>query len=337
MKLSDFDYLLSKEYIAQEPSFERDKSRLLILDRKTDAIEHSLFYMLPNYLKKGDVLIANNTKVIPARLFGKRKTGGKIESLLIRNCVGNQWEVLLDTPRKLKVNETLIFDEGIESCIINRGQDGKWLVEFNTDILPILNKIGKTPLPPYIKRKDYPTKEDVIRYQTVYADKEGSIAAPTAGLHFTKDLLHKLKDIGIEVHFITLHVGIGTFKPIKTKNLKEHKMEEEYFEIAPSVAEAIKDAKNQERRIIAVGTTTCRALEGSENLTKLNGWSDLFIYPPFKFKIVDSLITNFHLPRSTLLLLVCAFAGRDKIFKAYESAKEKNYRFYSYGDAMLIV
>jgi len=350
MNISEFDYTLPKEFIAQEPATERDKSRLLVLDRVSRDIEHTIFHNLLQYLRGGDVVVLNDTKVIPARIAGRRSSGGKVEVLIVRGGVDGSsrtCEVLLDTPRRIKEGERLHFVDDIECSVLGRSQEGRWTIEFNRDIFSILNDVGMPPLPPYIKRSRGTTREDAIRYQTVYAKKDGSIAAPTAGLHFTPELLGRIRGNGIETVYITLHVGIGTFRPIKVSEIERHKMEAEYYEVSYDVATVIQKAKMEGRRVIAIGTTTTRVLEslseailsplGASNIRELSGWTDIFIYPPYNFTIVDALITNFHLPKSTLLLLTCAFASKDRVFAAYGEAKKMGYRFYSYGDAMLIV
>ncbi len=350
MKLSDFDYYLPKNLIAQQPQKPRDHSRLLLLNKKTGQIEHKKFYNIVDYLKKGDVLVLNNSKVFPARLIGRRKgTGGKIEIFLHKKIKGSSWECLVGGSRKREGLEVL-FGKGLEGVLFKNNKDGTWLVKFNKPwdkMIKIIEKIGHTPLPPYIKRKNYSLAADQKNYQTVYADskKVGSVAAPTAGFHFTPGLVKKLKAKGVQFEYITLHVGLGTFAPVKVDNIKKHKMHSEFVEIKKEVARRIIGAKKEGKRIIAVGTTSARTLEGCLKKDFKKPFSQIinyklqiknFIYPGYKFKIVDAMITNFHLPKSTLLMLVMALAGGKRIKAAYRQAIDKKYCFYSYGDAMLI-
>ena len=358
MKLSDFDYNLPKNLIAQEPIRPRDYSRLLLLDRKTGQTEHKHFYDLPDYFKKGDVLVLNNSRVFPARLIGKRKkTGGKIEVFLHKKLRGSLWQCLVGGSRKREGLE-VEFRQGLECILEKDNEDGTWEVRFSKkadEMMESVEKIGQVPLPPYIKRfKRRPTSlktsdvfSDKRDYQTIYADskKIGSVAAPTAGFHFTPGLIKKLKAKGVQFEYITLHVGLGTFAPVKEDDIKKHKMQAEYVEVKKDVIKNIARAKKEKRRIIAVGTTSVRTLEAisqkshlvaSKPLSGYSGWIDIFIYPGFKFKVVDAMITNFHLSKSTLLMLVSAFAGKQRIDKAYKEAIKKKYRFYSYGDSMLI-
>jgi len=340
MKLSEFDYTLPKELIAQYPLKERQKARLMILDREAGAISGEVFENVVNYFKEGDTLVLNDTKVIPARFFGKRKTGGKVEIFLLekKNPVS---EALLRPSGRLKEGEEIVLETGDRVEVLNRGDIGR-LIKFNRPLDEILERCGHTPLPPYIKRADEASdKED---YQTIYAKGDGATASPTAGLHFTRDLLKQIEDKGVNVCYITLHTSYGTFAPVKVDNVENHRMHAEYFNMPQETAKTVSDTKKNGNRIFAVGTTSTRVLEycfsaGSsvQGPGARNGYTDLFIYPSYKFKVVDCLITNFHLPKSTLLLLVSAFAGKDFIFKAYNHAIEKEYRFYSYGDAMLIV
>ena len=339
MKLSEFDYTLPKELIAQYPLRERQKARLMVLDRETGAISDEVFENIIDYFKEGDALVLNDTKVIPARLFGKRKTGGKVEVFLLekKNPVS---EVLVRPSGRLKKGEEVILESGDRIEVLDRGDIGRF-VKFNRPLDEILKRCGHTPLPPYLKRADEPSdKED---YQTIYARGEGATASPTAGLHFTRDLLKQIEDKGVKICCVTLHTSYGTFAPVKVDNVENHRMHAEYFNMPAETARIVSEAKKSGNRIFAVGTTTTRVLEHcfhSYDLRPttydLNGYTDLYIYPSYEFKVVDCLITNFHLPKSTLLLLVSAFAGRDFIFKAYNHAIEKEYRFYSYGDAMLI-
>ncbi|MEW6008588.1 MAG: tRNA preQ1(34) S-adenosylmethionine ribosyltransferase-isomerase QueA [Candidatus Omnitrophota bacterium] len=339
MKLTDFDYQLPKELIAQFPLKERCSSRLLVLDRKSGQISHKNFSNILEYFHPGDSLILNDTKVIPARIFGKRKTGAKVEILLLERKDSNTFRCLIK-PSRIKLGEEIALDSGTVSARVLSKEKDKNLISFGgeKDINTFIKKDGSMPLPAYIKRQaqDF----DRVTYQTVYAKHDGAIAAPTAGLHFTHDLLGQIKKSGINVEFLTLHVGLGTFKPIKSDDVVGHKMEEEEFVLSKEVAGLINKTKEQGKRVFAVGTTTTRVLEAvgqNGELSTKQGKTDLFIYPGFNFKIVDCLLTNFHLPKSTLFLLVCAFAGRDLILKAYEEAIRGKYRFYSYGDAMLIV
>ena len=343
MKVSDFDYELPKELIAKFPVEPRDSSRLMVLHRNTGEIEHRIFRDIVEYLKPGDVLVINDTKVIPARLFGKLETGGKVELLLVRQPGLGIWEVMAKPARKLKEGKRIYFDEELEAVVKGYSGEGRRIVEFilksNKDFMEKLEEIGHIPLPPYIEREEKP--EDREKYQTVFARKEGAVAAPTAGLHFTEELLQKLKDKGIIIKNITLHVGPGTFKPVKVENVEEHQMDYETYHVPEDTAAEINRAKEEGRRVIAVGTTVTRTLESAaEKDGKVKpgeGSTNLFIYPGYRFKVIDALITNFHLPRSTLLMLVSAFAGRERILNAYREAVKKGYRFYSYGDAMFIL
>jgi S-adenosylmethionine:tRNA ribosyltransferase-isomerase len=384
MKLSEFNYSLPKDRIAQKPKKPRDQSRLLVLERLGDKIEHRHFYDLPKYLRRGDVLVVNDTRVMPARLIGRRKeTGGKVEIFLLRPFASKQnkaagedvWLCLVGGPRR-KEGLEIIFDKGLKAGIVRREEDGTWLVRFNkkgAGLMKVVEKIGQVPLPPYIKRL---SAADRKRYQTVYADvrKSGSVAAPTAGLHFTPALINKLKKSGVNICHVTLHVGLGTFAPVKTQRIENHKMHEEYYEIEKKMLDLLWRAKLSGKRVIAVGTTSTRVLEtvfskfpispangtplrgGNFQFPKkskiknqkskiVSGWTDIFIYPGYKFKAVDALVTNFHLPKSTLLMLVSAFAqgkagnkrsGLKMILEAYRTAIGKKYDFFSYGDAMLI-
>ena len=343
MKVSDFDYELPKELIAKFPVEPRDSSRLMVLHRNTGEIEHRIFRDIVEYLKPGDVLVINDTKVIPARLFGKLETGGKVELLLVRQPGPGTWEVMAKPARKLKEGKRIYFDEELEAVVKGYSGEGRRIVEFilksNKDFMEKLEEIGHIPLPPYIEREEKP--EDREKYQTVFARKEGAVAAPTAGLHFTEELLQKLKDKGIIIKNITLHVGPGTFKPVKVENVEEHQMDYETYHVPEDTAAEINRAKEEGRRVIAVGTTVTRTLESAAEkdgkVKSGEGSTNLFIYPGYRFKVIDALITNFHLPRSTLLMLVSAFAGRERILNAYREAVKKGYRFYSYGDAMFIL
>lgn len=334
LSLSDFDYSLPKELIAQEPLARRDSSRLLIIDRQKKIISHRLFKDLPEYLMKGDLLVLNNTKVLPVRLLGfKKDTLGKVDALLVSRLSDKKFQALLRP--SLKVNQEVVFKGGsVKARVASPG-----VLEFDQDMsAEVLEKIGIMPLPPYIKRT--PCIEDNQRYQTVYARNPGAIASPTAGLHFTAELIAELKNKGVEIAYLSLHTGIGTFKPVKTEDIREHKMEKEEFVIPQETMELLNRAQMNKQRIFAVGTTTTRALETAAlqpPTAGLQGYADIFIYPGYDFKIVNCLLTNFHLPKTTLFMLVCALAGRDLIMRAYQEAVEKKYRFYSYGDAMLIL
>lgn len=338
MKLSDFDYNLPQKLIAQFPAKERDDSRLLLLRRDSAEIKHHKFNQLCNILNKGDLLVLNDTKVLNARLVGKRLGfEGRIEVLLIDKLNDNVYTCLARPARRFKNGTKLIFDDRrLKAEVLSDEGDFK-RIRFNTDddLSIVLDEAGQIPLPPYIKRE--PEKEDEQRYQTVYANNKGAIAAPTAGLHFTEALLSEIITRGIEIAYITLHVSYATFKPVTEDEISMHKMYKEYFEISESTADKIKSAKESGRRVIAVGTTTCRALESAPIICSTKEWTDLFIYPGYNFKVVDSLLTNFHFPQTTLLMLVSAFYGKDNLIKAYNEAIEKRYRFYSYGDAMLII
>ncbi len=339
MKVSDFKYYLPEELIAQTPIKKRDESRLMVLDKKANSIEHKVFRDIIDYLNPGDCLVINNTKVIPARLYGKKETGANVEFLLLKNIEGDIWESIVRPGNKLHIGTKVIFGDGLlEAQILEIMPGGTRKIKFSYDGIfnEILDKIGLMPLPPYIheelKQKD--------RYQTVYAKYEGSAAAPTAGLHFTEELLEKIKQKNVEIAKVTLHVGIGTFRPVKVKNIEEHNMHTEHYYIKQEDADKINNAKKNGKRIISVGTTSCRVLEtvSDENgyVKECEGDTNIFIYPGYKFKCIDSLITNFHLPESTLLMLVSALAGKDFIMKAYEEAVNEKYRFFSFGDAMFI-
>ncbi len=345
MKLSEFDYELPEELIAQFPAQKRDFSRLLVLDKNTGNIEHKHFYDIVDYLGENDVLVLNNTRVIPARIFAKKQTGANIEIFLLKEVQKNIWEVLLRPAKRVKNGDVLSVNEALSVRLEEKLSDGKALVSmiYEGDIFEILDKVGRVPLPPYIERKMTDAqleKLDYERYQTVYAKNKGSVAAPTAGLHFTEEILEKLKDKGVQVCYVTLNVGLGTFKPVNTENIEDHKMDNEAFEITAETAEIVSNGIKAGKRIVAVGTTSTRTLEtafqkyGEIKATKDS--SEMFIYPGYEFKVVDALITNFHLPKSTLIMLVSALAGKDKIFSAYKEAISEKYRFYSYGDCMLI-
>lgn len=340
MKTDDFDFYLPESLIAQHPIEKRDASRMMVLDRKTGAIEHKHFIDIIDYLKEDDVLVLNDTKVMPARLIGEKlETHAHIEVLLLKKKTGDIWECLVKPAKRVKIGTIISFGDGLlKAKCINIKEDGIRDFEFiySGIFYEILDKLGTMPLPPYIKEK----LQDKDRYQTVYAKNIGSAAAPTAGLHFTKELLEKIKKKNIKICYITLHVGLGTFRPVSVDDVKKHKMHSEYYSMTEEVATILNEAKKQNNRIIAVGTTTTRTLETI--MTKYNefkscsGWTDIFIYPGYKFKGIDALITNFHLPKSTLLMLVSAFSSKDIILSAYKEAVLKEYRFFSFGDSMFI-
>ncbi len=340
MKVSDFNYELPQELIAQVPIKDRSASRLMVLNRENKTIEDKIFKDILDYLKPGDCLVRNNTKVIPARLYGiKEETGVHIEFLLLKRIEGDIWEVMVHPGRRLKKGTKVTFGDGLlKAEILETMEGGNRKVKFEYDGIfnEILDQIGLMPLPPYIKEK----LDDKSRYQTVYAKYEGSAAAPTAGLHFTEELLEKIKEKGVEIANVTLHVGIGTFRPVKVENIEEHDMHSEHYYIKHEDAEKINNTKKNGGRIIAVGTTSCRVLESVADekgfVKETEGDTSIFIYPGYKFKCIDCLITNFHLPESTLIMLVSALAGKDYIMKAYKHAVEKKYRFFSFGDAMFI-
>ena len=337
MQLSDFYYDLPQELIAQDPLLKRDNSRLMVLDREEGTIEHKHFYDVISYLKEGDCLVINDTKVIPARLIGEKEgTGAAIEVLLLKRLDDCTWETLVKPGKKARVGARIIFGGGkLVGEVIDIVEEGNRIVRFEYE--GIFDELGQMPLPPYITHK----LEDKNRYQTVYAEHEGSAAAPTAGLHFTKELLEEIKAKGIKIAHVTLHVGLGTFRPVKEDNILDHHMHSEFYVIDEKAAETINETKKNGGRIIAVGTTSTRTLEtvADENgmLRACSGWTDIFIYPGYKFKAIDGLITNFHLPESTLLMLVSALYSREKILEAYKVAVEERYRFFSFGDAMLIL
>jgi S-adenosylmethionine:tRNA ribosyltransferase-isomerase len=342
MKIEEFDYRLPPSLIAQYPSSQRGETSLMILHRQTGVIEHQAFQDIAKYLRAGDLLVMNNTRVLPARLIGKKETGGRIEILLIPSWNGTkgEWKALIKGTGKVKRGTRIQFEQAIEGEI-EEVEDGKGRVSFSYqgEVIPMLHKIGHIPLPPYIKRGDEPFDRE--RYQTIFAERDGSIAAPTAGLHFTHALLQSLKENGVRTTGVTLHVGIGTFTPVKARNIEDHAMEAEWIEISEETVREIKAAKTRGGRVISIGTTTTRALEsfsdGDGGVRSGKGMSSLFIYPPYDFRVIDGLVTNFHLPKSTLIMLVSAFAGKDPLMKAYQEAIRRRYRFYSYGDAMLIL
>lgn len=341
MKLSDFTYELPRELIAQEPLKERDGSRLLVLDRASGEIRHETFRKVPEYLDRGDCLVLNDTRVIPARLLGNREdTGGKIEFVLLKKLDADLWEVILKPGKRAKPGARFVFGGGIlKAEIVGLAEEGNRIVRFEYEGIfeQILDRVGIMPLPPYITK----TLEDAERYQTVYSRYRGSAAAPTAGLHFTQKMLGELEDRGVRIAYVTLHVGLGTFRPVKVEDVETHKMHAEYYTIGEKTAGLINGTREAGGRIVAVGTTSCRVLEtasdGNGRLAPGEGWTSIFIYPGYRFKMVDALITNFHLPESTLIMLVSALAGRENVLEAYRQAVREKYRFFSFGDAMLII
>jgi S-adenosylmethionine:tRNA ribosyltransferase-isomerase len=339
MRTDDFDYNLPADLIAQEPAAERSESRLLVMHRSSGRIEHSTFWCLGTYLRPGDLLVANRTRVVPARLHARRASGGAVELLLLRHAGDNVWETMARPGRKLRPGERLSVERSpLTATPVARQVDGNWMVRFDgpTDVASAVRDAGELALPPYIRHSSAPES----RYQTVYGDRDGSIAAPTAGLHFTPPLLDELQSSGIGVEFVTLHVGPGTFKPVTVQTVEEHHMHAEWGEVPETTAAAINRCRARGGRIVAVGTTTTRLLESAwdgDVVAQFRGETDKFIYPGYTFNAIDGLITNFHLPRSTLLMLVSAFAGREAILHAYDEAIGARYRFYSFGDAMLII
>ncbi|PAB60888.1 tRNA preQ1(34) S-adenosylmethionine ribosyltransferase-isomerase QueA [Anaeromicrobium sediminis] len=341
MNKSDFYFDLPEELIAQTPIKERDTSKLMVVDRQTGNIDHKQFKDIIKYLKAGDCLVLNNTKVLPARLFGaKEHTGGKVEFLLLKRIEGNKWETLVKPGKKAKPGDVIVFGDGIlKANILEVGQEGSRIVEFVYKGIfeEILDQLGSMPLPPYIKEK----LDEKERYQTVYAKEQGSAAAPTAGLHFTKELIEDVKNKGVKIAYVTLHVGLGTFRPVKADSIYDHKMHEELYIIDKEAADIINKTKEEGGRVISVGTTSTRTLESAaDELGKVKAesrWTDIFMYPGYEFKVVDGIITNFHLPESTLIMLVSAFMGRERTLNAYEEAIKNKYRFFSFGDAMFII
>ena len=340
MKTSDFNFHLPEELIAQHPLEKRDTSRLMVLDKATGEIEHKHFYDVLNYLNPGDTLVLNNTRVLPARLIGeKENTGGKIEFLLLKRIEGDKWECLAKPGKRAKIGTIFTFGEGKLKCkVVDIVEEGNRVIEFIYDGIfeQVLDELGEMPLPPYITER----LEDRERYQTVYSKEKGSAAAPTAGLHFTEELLQNVKEKGVNIAYVTLHVGLGTFRPVKVENILEHHMHSEFFQITEEAAQKINHAKENGGRVICVGTTSCRTIESAADedghLKACSGWTEIFIYPGYKFKVLDCLITNFHLPESTLVMLVSALAGREHVLAAYEEAVKERYRFFSFGDAMFI-
>ena len=340
MKVKDFDFDLPKELIAQHPLENRDECRLMAVDKNTGCIEHKHFKDVIDYLEKGDCLVLNDTRVLPARLMGvKEGSGGKIEFLLLKRAENDTWEVLVKPGKKAQIGTKFIFGNGeLKAEIIALGDEGIRIAKFDFQGIfeEILDKLGQMPLPPYIKEK----LEDQELYQTVYSKSVGSAAAPTAGLHFTEELLKKIKDKGVNIAFVTLHVGLGTFRPVKVETVEDHSMHSEYYELTKENADLINSAKDNGKKVIAVGTTSNRTIETIANeqgrVSEKSGWTSIFIYPGYRFKAVDVLITNFHLPESTLIMLISAFSSRELVMKAYKIAIEKKYRFFSFGDAMII-
>ncbi|MCM3237137.1 tRNA preQ1(34) S-adenosylmethionine ribosyltransferase-isomerase QueA [Heyndrickxia oleronia] len=342
MKIDLFDFNLPESLIAQTPLKNRSDSRLMVLNKQTGAIEHQVFKNITKYLKPGDCLVLNDTKVLPARLFGiKEDTGAKIEVLLLKQMENDRWETLVKPAKRIKVGSEIVFGDGKlkAKCIAEKDHGGR-IIEFHYEgiFYEVLNELGEMPLPPYIKEQ----LEERDRYQTVYAKETGSAAAPTAGLHFTEELLTEIKNMGVHITFLTLHVGLGTFRPVSVEDIHEHEMHAEFYQVSEETADLINRVKQQGGRIISVGTTSTRTLEtiASANNGKIiatSGWTDIFIYPGYEFKGIDGMITNFHLPKSTLIMLVSALAGRQNVLHAYEEAVKEKYRFFSFGDAMLII
>ncbi len=340
MKTSDFYYELPKELIAQTPVEPRDSSRLMVLNRETEEIEHRHFYDILDYLNEGDLLVCNDSRVLPARIFGVKETGARVEFLLLKQIGGNRWETLCKPGKKAREGAEFIFGDGImKAKIAGVTEDGNRIVDFdcNENFFAALDKIGQMPLPPYITEE----LKDRERYQTVYSHELGSAAAPTAGLHFTEELMEKLRAKGVNIAYVTLHVGLGTFRPVKVDDVTKHKMHSEHYEIPEETARLINQTKQNGKMVIAVGTTSCRTLESVASfygeIKPCDGFTDIFIYPGYEFKVLDGLITNFHLPESTLIMLVSAFAGYDNIMNAYKTAVKEKYRFFSFGDCMCIL
>ncbi|MFH1214000.1 MAG: tRNA preQ1(34) S-adenosylmethionine ribosyltransferase-isomerase QueA [Candidatus Neomarinimicrobiota bacterium] len=344
MRLSDFDYNIPEELIAKFPIKQRDHSRLMVINRKQKTITHKRFYDIIDYLNPGDLMIVNETKVYPARLWAvKDRTEAKVEVFLLRELENNLWEVMVKPARKVRIGNKLTISEGVQCDVIDNTVSGGRVVRFNNiaqePLYKLIDEVGQSPLPPYIDRE--PTEEDKEKYQTVYARKRGAVAAPTAGLHFTKDLIQKIRDKGVKIYPIILHIGLGTFRPVTVEDLSRHRMDSEYFEVSAETALAINEARAKGKKIITVGTSVVRTLEtvtvSGFQITPRRGWTDKFIHPPYEFKMADVLITNFHQPKSTLIMQVSAFCGHELIMKAYQEAVKKKYRFFSYGDAMIII
>ena len=340
MLLEDFDYFLPEERIAQVPLEQRDMSRLMVLDRKNKTIAHRSFRDVLEYLNPGDVLVINDTRVVPARLYGNRRSGAKIETLFLRNLGDDTWECLVKPGNKVPVGDVIVFADGqMTGTVIDKTPSGGRVIRFETSrtVDEIVEEFGEMPLPHYIKHK----LDDPERYQTVYNEHKGSVAAPTAGLHFTPELLSEIEQMGVKIARLTLHVGLGTFRPVKVENVEEHVMHSEYYIVSKECADTVNEARRNGGRVIAVGTTVVRTLATvavpGEDFEECSGWTDIFIYPGYEFKAVDCMMTNFHLPKSTLLMLVSAFADREFILNAYKKAVEEEYRFFSFGDSMLIL
>ncbi|HIB61195.1 MAG TPA: tRNA preQ1(34) S-adenosylmethionine ribosyltransferase-isomerase QueA [Candidatus Marinimicrobia bacterium] len=341
-KLADFDYPLPEKYIAQYPAKRRDLSKLMVVDRETGDIEHRTFSNIVEYFRKNDLIVLNNTKVFPARLYAsKDKTEAKVEVFLLRELENELWEVMVRPARKVRIGNKLMFAKNVFCDVIDNTISGGRVVRFEYDgdnFYDIIDRIGTSPLPPYIKRPA--ETKDKERFQTVFADQRGAVAAPTAGLHFTQGLLKRLRNKGVRIEYTTLHIGLGTFRPVQVEDLNRHQMDSEYFEVSPKTALAINETKKKRRKVYAVGTSSVRGLEtvavSGFQVSPKRGWTDKFIYPPYNFKMVNGIITNFHQPKSTLLMMISAFSERDIIMKAYWEAKKHNYRFLSYGDAMFI-
>jgi len=342
-RLSEFEMEVPEELIAQYPAENRDECKLMVLNRKDETIEHKAFTDIADYFKKGDVLVVNNTLVYPTRLYAyKDKSEARVEVFLLRELENDLWEAMVRPARKVRIGNKLHFSDDFACDVIDNTVSGGRVLRFDYDIknvYPYIDREGHSPLPPYIKREPIP--EDKVNYQTVYASERGSVAAPTAGAHFSEELLEKLKEKGVKIAEVTLHIGLGTFRPIMVEDLTRHHMDSEYFYVPPETAQIINRARAKKKRIFTVGTSTVRTLESvvvsGFQITTKRGWTDKFIYPPYKFKMSDRLITNFHQPKSTLMMLVAAYANKDFILKAYQEAIDKKYRFYSYGDAMIIV
>ena len=342
-RLSEFELEVPEELIADHPTKKRDQCNLMVLDRKKETIEHKKFVDIIDYLNKGDVLVMNNTRVYPARLYAfKDKSEARVEVFLLRELSGDLWEAMVKPARKVRIGNKLIFGDGVECDVIDNTVSGGRVLRFEynvPDLHEFIEQVGHSPLPPYIEREPIP--EDKDNYQTVYATERGSVAAPTAGTHFSKELLKKIEKKGVKLAYITLHIGLGTFRPIMVEDLTRHQMDSEYFNIPVETADIINNAKKKKRRVICVGTSTIRTLEtvvtSGFKVTPRKGWTDKFVYPPYDLKMCDSMITNFHQPQSTLMMLVAAFAKKDFALEAYQEAIEKKYRFYSYGDSMIII
>ena len=341
-KLADFDYPLPEKYIAQYPAPRRDRSKLMVIDKETGKIEHKIFSNIVEYFRKNDLIILNNTKVFPARLYAsKDKTDARVEVFLLRELENELWEVMVRPARKVRIGNKLMFTKNVFCDVIDNTISGGRVVRFEYEgdnFYEIIDRIGTSPLPPYIKRPA--EAKDKKRFQTVYADERGAVAAPTAGLHFTQDLLNRLKAKGVRIEYTTLHIGLGTFRPVQVEDLNRHQMDSEYFEVSPKTAMAINETKKKRRKVFAVGTSSVRGLEtvavSGFQVSPKRGWTDKFIYPPYNFKMVNGIFSNFHQPKSMMLMMISAFSDRDLIMKAYREAKKHNYRFLSYGDAMFV-